>query len=245
MKGLRLALVGAYPPPYGGISTHVQRLADRCMQQGIDCVVFDYSRPARKAGNVLNLRQPVSWCRLLFHRFDIIHLHVSGTRWMVPACFALLARLKGARFVLTYHSLRGNFDIPGQAAMKLTLKAAARIIAMNTEIREKLSGLGAAPEKIAIAPSFLPPAVKEEDAEEVPAQTREFIANHTPVIAANAFSITEYQGADLYGIDMCLELVAALKRDYPRIGLVVFLSQPSNKARFADYQRRTRELDIA
>jgi len=31
MKALRLALVGVYPPPYGDVSIHVQRLLAGCL----------------------------------------------------------------------------------------------------------------------------------------------------------------------------------------------------------------------
>jgi len=47
--------------------------------------------------------------------------------------------------------------------------------------------------------AFILPTVREEDFKKVPQYVWDFIHQHQPVISANAFSISFYNGVDLYG----------------------------------------------
>ena len=50
---LRVALVGGYPPPYGGVSIHIQRLHTQCLKNKIRCTVYDISRHVKKVRHVI------------------------------------------------------------------------------------------------------------------------------------------------------------------------------------------------
>jgi glycosyltransferase involved in cell wall biosynthesis len=70
------------------------------------------------------------------------------------------------------------------------------------------------------------------------------MAGHTPLVTANAFAIIKYQGQDLYGIDMCIDLCAALKKDYPRIGFVFCLPGAGDDAAFNELKSRVSLQEI-
>jgi hypothetical protein len=42
-KKPRIALIGPYPPPYGGISVHIQRMAAHLEAEDIEYVIYDDS----------------------------------------------------------------------------------------------------------------------------------------------------------------------------------------------------------
>ncbi len=114
---MRILQIGRYPPPYGGVTVHIQRLADLCHREGIDCQVIDlYRRETPEVALPPFVHHPAQnlprglgeLYRLLRQEdTDITHVHVSSM-----ARFAWWGRLltKGARCgkrVLTIH--HGNF----------------------------------------------------------------------------------------------------------------------------------------
>jgi glycosyltransferase involved in cell wall biosynthesis len=244
---IKVAQVGIYPPPYGGVSIHIQRLHDICLDNGIRCTVFDVSRQVKKAPDVVNISRPWNWLRVLASRQDVIHVHTTGMHWIIPALFYYLARISGAKFFLSYHSLRykpADFDWLGRRVLKAVLSSASRCIAINTEIKEKLIALSAGPENVSVIPSFLPPAKKESEIAAIPREVREFMDRHKPVISASAFRAVVHEGIDRYGIDMCLELCAGLKDVYPGVGFVFCLPDIGDGRYFRELQRRIAEKGI-
>jgi glycosyltransferase involved in cell wall biosynthesis len=247
MEALRVALVGVYPPPYGGVSIHIQRLLAGCRDNNIRCTVFDRSLRAKKAQNVLNYLRFWNWPRILASHQDIIHVHTVDRNWQIPEFFRCLAAMKRARLVLSYHAMRHNpqdFSPLGRRMTKAVLKSASHCIAINSEIKGKLVTLGAMPEKVSIVSPYLPPVIKEEEIAAVPPEVWTFIAGHTPIISANAFAIIKDKGEDLYGIDMCIGLCAALKSDYPSVGLIFFLPSIRDFEYFNELKRRISEKGI-
>jgi len=59
---LKVALVGVYPPPYGGVAIHVQRLQAECLNNNIRCTVFNTNRYVKKAQHVGKSRHSCSAC---------------------------------------------------------------------------------------------------------------------------------------------------------------------------------------
>ena len=73
-----------------------------------------------------------------------------------------------------------------------------------------------------VIPVFIPPNENGEESS-IPQDIWGFIESHSPVITGNAYKIVFYNHIDLYGIDMCIELCAELKKEYPDVGLVFCL----------------------
>ncbi len=78
----------------------------------------------------------------------------------------------------------------------------------------------------------------------IPAEVREFVASRQPLIIGGAWSIVFYRGIDLYGVDMCVDLVAKLKRKYLRVGLLFALADIGDQSYFREIQRRIKDLDL-
>jgi hypothetical protein len=245
--GIKVALVGPYPPPYGGVSIHAQRLHGQKAANDISITVFDHSRQVSKTPGVINLGQFWNWPRVLLSKQDIIHVHTSHIHWIFPAVFYYLSRLKGAKFIITFHSLRygaREFGWIGSRMIRVVLSKASHCIATNEGIMKKLISMGARPEKISIIPAFLPPENIDEEITEIPQEVWDFMESHTPVISANAFSVVQHYNQDLYGIDMCIELCIRLKSYYPDIGFVFFLPEVGDYEYFTELKSRIAGAEI-
>ena len=103
------------------------------------------------------------------------------------------------------------------------------------------------PNEIIIEPAFLPPPEGEENKilETYPKGLFNFIDEHSHVVTANAFQISFHQGIDLYGLDMCIELTAKLKKDYPNIGFIFALANEKANENYLNKMKiKIKELEI-
>jgi len=260
---MKVAIIGPYPPPIGGISMHVQRLKERLERAGIQFTIYDLGTPKKEQEkNVVPVEKTKTWLlSLLFHACDqkIIHLNV-GSSWPLRVYFGLiLCPFKRKKYIVTWH---GN-DITWPYAVSCLRKPASGVkarfitwlvinsfkhadfvICVNPKGRDLLVSKGIKPDRVDVIPTFIPPIVKEEDIAEIPKGVWDFIDSHNPVISANAFKISFYNNQDLYGIDMCIDLCANLKRYYPKIGFVFCLPDIGDYEYFNKMKQRIAEKGI-
>jgi len=166
---------------------------------------------------------------------------------MMIILFFSLFKFRGAKFILTFHSFRDDLKHVKplrRKAMNISLRLASHCIATNLEIKEKLVSLGARPENISVLAAFLPPSIEEREIKRIPQKVWDFIDNHTPIIAVNAFKIVFYQDQDLYGLDLSVELCASLHNDYPKVGLVFCLPEIGDYEYFSKMKQRIAEKGI-
>lgn len=225
----KIALIGSYPPPYGGIAVHIQRLKGQLMKKwGYDCVVYDLGKQGElPEKNIIRIKSVKTWLpKCLFTaKEDVIHLHDPD--WRLRAIMGLMGLL-GKKTVISIHGASLADSLKGDGwfrrhIIKFTIRHTSFIIALNPKIKELALSLGVKPERIEVIPSFISPSIREEEVAEIPQEIWDFIDSHKPVISANAFKIAFYNNEDLYGIDMCIDLCANLKKDYPQIGFVFCL----------------------
>lgn len=102
------------------------------------------------------------------------------------------------------------------------------------------------PKKFTIESAFLPPDLTQEHfiIKTYPINLFSFIDTHYPIILANAFQLRLLQGIDLYGYDMCLELLHKLHKAYPFSGLIFALGSIGNEPYYLQMQKRAKELGI-
>ena len=235
---MKIALLGPYPPPYGGVSVHIERLKKKLEEKGIDCIVYDFfgARDQKDVYNVVTVSEPARWWLKYFFtaKEDVIHVHVSS--WFLRAVAGLMTLL-GKKIVVSIHgeslddSLREGSWFRKQV-IKFALKRTSFIITGNEKIRGLALSLGVDPQKVARIPAFILPTIEEEDYKKVPQYVWQFINEHKPVLSANAFRITFRNGIDVYGLDMIVELTARLKNSYQKLGVVFCLPSIGDKKYF-------------
>ena len=218
-KKPKIALIGVYPPPYGGISVHIQRLNEQLEKKGFECIIYDLRKEKEiLQKNVKATKNTKGWMLKYFlnARENIIHYHGYEPKSLL--LFSLLSIMRKKKVVFTFHSFRYNINNIG-LLQKFIFWIAARaniyFIAVGPQIKGEIVSLGVAPENIEVIPSFIPPHIREDEIAEIPQEVWAFMNSHSPVISANAYRISYYNNQDLYGIDMCIDLCANLKQYYP------------------------------
>lgn len=244
----RIALIGPYPPPYGGIAIHIQRLKEQLEERGYECAVYELGRQEPTEGNVIRVKNTKRWLLkyFFFAKEDVIHFH--NPDWRMRVIMGLMDLL-GRKTIISIHGESlNNSLVEGswlrKQIIKFGLKNTSVIITLNPKIKETALSLGVKPENIKVIPSFIPPSVKEEDIAEIPEEAWSFIDSHRPIILANAFMISFYNNQDLYGIDMCIDLCANLKQSYPKIGFVFCLPNIGDYDYFKKMKHRIAEKQI-
>ena len=243
----KISLIGPYPPPYGGVSVHIQRLKEQLEIHHLKCIVYDNTRVAKKEANVIIVKNMLVWSlnQFLFKEENIIHCH--GYSPLLISILSLLFITKRKKTMVTIHSFRydpKNMNFPDRFAFWIARMAQICFLVVSPDIKEKIIFLGIRPENIEVIPSFIPPSVSEEDLAEIPQEVWRFIDCHGPIILANAFRISFYNNQDLYGIDMCIDLCANLRQSYPKIGFVFCLPDIGDYDYFKKMKQKLAEKQI-
>ncbi len=245
---LKIGIIGSYPPPYGGVTVHIQRLMKKLDEHAIDYVLYDILGEQRESREprFVRIRHPKLWMLKYFFSGNTEIIHNQTTDWRGQVIVGLMGLL-GKKTISTLHSeklLRSwkTYNILKRKVLQIALQSTTALIVVNSEIRDFCTSLGVSPEKIFLIPAFIPPVPREDEMNEIPRDIWDFLDTHDPVISANAFAIKFFNGEDVYGIDLCLELCNSLKHRWNTIGLVFFLPQTGDadyfnrlKQRLADY----------
>jgi glycosyltransferase involved in cell wall biosynthesis len=221
-----ILIIGAYPPPYGGISVHIKRLFDLLKERyNIKIIDFSVNNIEKKKNNgVHNIRKPENIIKILFNKSDLVHIHISSKHLLIGLFISFYYRIWNKKVLVTYHSLRYNIEsINGLkvSIYKFLFRHINRHIAVSEEIKKKLMSFDVEEDRIEVLPGFVPPQIKKEDIDNIPNDVYDFIKNHSPLISANAYKIVKYNEEDLYGIDLLLSLVKRLRTEFDKIGLVI------------------------
>jgi glycosyltransferase involved in cell wall biosynthesis len=222
-RRLSVALVGDYPPPYGGVSVHVRALARGMRARGVDVLVLDIGKGDHRGDGVVPVRAPLAFARELAAaaaRGRLVHVHTSGANpksWLV-ALAASRARLPGGpRGVLTLHSGLGPAWLGASAERRALARAACagfgRVVGVSGEIAESLMRLGVPADRIAVLPAFSPAQIA---AGPPPQRLAAFRAAHAPL-----YAVALARGAT-YGEDLLDEALPLVRERAPRAGLVAF-----------------------
>ena len=212
--------VGAVPPPFGGVSIYVKRMRDFLDSRRIDNQVWDISNIKKTENNTINTKFPlIPFCYALRKDIDLIHYNISGSLTKNYIGFFNRAFFKNRTKVLTNHGdCRSLFSKNRKLIIK-SLNSFNAIICVKSGDKEYLLKEGISSDIYEI-PAFIPPTIQEKDSTEISQKVWNFVESHKPLISANACQIVFNNGQDLYGIDMCIDLCANLKREYPNIGLI-------------------------
>jgi len=163
---MKIVLIGGYPPPLGGITVHIQRLADFLLLEGYDVQVldqtaYDGSQPdfvcSLQGGMVSKLFQVIHFSSGISSK-AVVHFHIAGMqtfRWVGLFLMILFWR---QRKIITLHgsNFLSNLQYPFMRASVSTLfPFMDAIVAVNIHQQEALIQLGISPEKLYVIPAFI------------------------------------------------------------------------------------------
>ena len=210
-----VVILGAFPPPLGGNSVHIQRLYTALNTHGLRVAVLDYLGVGPASTNADVVRLHGGWLQKLRAVASfaattppraVIHMHVSGMgkfKWVAPfliTCFRRQPR------ILTIHS--GSFvrqaDRVGlRAYLSGLLKRFNEVVVVNDEQRRFLVRIGLSPHRVHVIPAFL---LDESE-----------IASESPLPAGTgngkAVVVTSGYLTPLYNYDVLIDCAARLPAD--------------------------------
>jgi len=222
----RIAIIGSYPPPYGGIGVHLERLARRLEAEGVDFVLYNTVSESERPPHVVSVaRRKHSWYLdfCLRHRCDVVHL--VTVNWLSRVLMGLTAWLRRGTYILSIHgkSISDALNESGRLQSILTrwlLRRMNVVVACNPQIQQECINRAGLPAKwVRMVPAFIPPLSGR--AEGLPQEIRLYLRSHEPVLSAVGWIGKAHAGQDMYGIDLLIALVTRLAKSYPRVGLVL------------------------
>ena len=169
---MKIAIIGAYPPPTGGNSVHIKRLYEALRSRSSKCSVVDlYGEPTAeiKDSNIYRFGSSnlISFFKCAWFLYknnsDVVHFHASALERFVYASlfFIFLIRSK-TKIILTIHS--GQFSDTYASFSKIKksfthflLRRLSHIITVNKKQKNLLESLHISPEKISVIPAYIPP----------------------------------------------------------------------------------------
>jgi len=204
-KKINVLITGPMPPPAGGISIHLQRL-QHLLKHEFNLDFIDESSSKNKLYfNIKSLNLFV-YLKKIIHS-DLVFIH-SGNR-LLKKLHIIAGKLFGKKVIITVHGYGKTRSLLFRLYDQLVFNLANKIILVNPEIRQKLN---LNENKIVIKNAFLPPVLSEEPNLSNVIETRLIAAKkqNKTIICANASRLDNFNGEDLYGLDMSIEATKML-----------------------------------
>ncbi|OCL98215.1 Glycosyl transferases group 1 [Aliarcobacter thereius] len=230
--------IGPIPPPIGGISIYLYRLSRKNKDLNT-LFINEMSISKYKFIKILFLGKKNT---IIYHSPSLYR------RLLLYICTYFTTN----SYIIVSHGqgLENSYkesDVFIKYLLKKTIMNSNYIQIVGNHLLEFLVDLGYSKEKIKIQHAFIEPPLEDEKhiLETYPINLSEFLNKNKPIVVANASSLVFHKNLDLYGLDMCIELTAKLKQDYPNIGFVFALANERVNIEYLNKMKeRIKELDI-
>ncbi len=246
----RLAILGSYPPPYSGVTTHIERLCRVLDDRKIPYRVYNATSETGDGDRVVSVQK---------HRGRWLVRYALTGRESAALVFSdrlpvwvagAVMTWRGRRVILRLRNVALHDYARGSWWRRRLSRYAIRkmwaVVCVNQDLLEEAVRLGVPRDRLLRCPGFIPPASAELDREGTDDAAWRFCAQHDPVIAANG-KVNWYRGTDTYGLDHLVELVARLKPQFPRCGAVACLAGHGERDQpyLDELVRRAEALNVA
>lgn len=235
---MKVLLIGSYPPPLGGVSVFLKRYRIKLEAEGHLVELLDPTR-------LSNIRLIAEITRAKAGGFGLVSLHYPSFPLM--KLLHTLGMLKETEVWDHNWRLAETWDAGQRQRYESWLRNSRALILVTPNLadyyREHEIAL---PIATRVESPFLPPPEAEESAilDSYTDETREFIAKSRPLLVANAFKLAFHKDVDLYGADLCVQVIAELKQQHPRIGLVFALAEIGDTGYFKKLQLKIADRAI-
>jgi glycogen(starch) synthase len=237
---LKVLIVGPYPPPFGGVSSHVQRATSALGRAGHTVAVLNHfgTQPAGTPVMGSLHRNPFHYfIKLRKARAGVVHYHYAGRLSLLLA--AALARWPRdeSRWLITLHnhSLERHLARrPSGPLIRWALGRFDQIVAVSPEIARFLKDHRVDTPTV-VLPAYVPSHAPAPAAHQnlVSSAAREdwapaaFFERPGETLVVSAYRVIRFgSGGDLYGLEAAAKTFAALGKDRAELRLAIFLSHP-------------------
>ncbi len=219
---MKIVLIGDYPPPYGGISVHVQQLSRLLAQNGAECRVIDIEPGTTPKEGAIRVKGYFDFLRRVFwfsYKGFVSHIHTNGHNfksWLAIWVTTWVGFLFGRRNIVTIHSgLMPAYSDGSGLAAKMLIRAAlwpaGKAIAVNEEIEKALLKLNVNPDRMIVLPAF----ALGNRSHSLPERVLAWRERFQPLITSAVYLEKEY------GTELLIEACQRLAQKYPNLGCLV------------------------
>jgi glycogen synthase len=225
-----LLLVGPYPPPLGGVSSHVRHVAEATAAAGYRVGVLDHFGGERTTSPVIAglRRNPVRYLlELGRRRAQVVHVHYAGRTSILFAAAVARRRWPHERWLLTIHNhsltpiLRSH--VQGRFA-RWALRQFDEIIAVSGEVRAGIAHY--LPEQsVVTVPAYV--GLGQLGGEPLEPAMSAFLGGPGVTLVVAAYRVRTLRGGgDVYGLDVAARAFSELAAELPTLKLALFLAHP-------------------
>lgn len=242
MKKESIIMIGPLPPPVGGVSIHVSRLIEKL----VDFYYIHTINTSQKNLGLIFRLIKLFFLSLFNPSKFFIHNHTFNIK--VNLIILMLCKLFRIDYIQTLHSFRFEKEKLSKRDVKrieIIIKNSYKIIVVNSKIKNDLLKFDSkAFNKITVLPAFIPyqGPVKSKNEFIRELKIDKFINSHEIILCANASKIEFHNSQDLYGIDLCIELMKELTNR--NVGLVFMLPHIGNEDYYYSMKNRIKEYGL-
>lgn len=204
---LNVRILGPFPPPFGGVAIHCIRLLESLNNIGIRATGYSLGGLPAGVTRIRRLSPAFFLSRTLVH----YHTDEGNHRWM--RLLSRYWRLTNTPYVVTVHSFRNRQEFSNPRILQSladAFRGAKAVIAISNEVANALESLlGFTHIGTRVIPSNLPLS-KWELNTQLPSSTAVKWQKAPIRLLANAGRVVDYQGKDLYGLDVLVEAFSSL-----------------------------------
>jgi glycosyltransferase involved in cell wall biosynthesis len=217
----KIAIIGPYPPPYGGISVHIQRVLEHAKAKNVSVDFFNET-----SGSICQQRylkfygkwnKLFALLKLLIYPYRLIHHHSPDS---IMRLILMSYGMLGKRVYLHIHGAslkdalaKGDF----MSYLLAKMMKHVHVLADNPEIAEIARKYHA--KSVAMIDAFIPPVYEEKIFRDFQEKLTLQRADYDLIVSMIGW-FTVYNHQDLYGFDLLAEAVGILKQKY-KIVIVV------------------------
>jgi len=217
---LDVVIVGPVAPPLGGISAHVERLAELLEREGLRVGIVDHFGNRGHPRVIATLRRnPLRyWWEMRRLQARVVHYHHS--RWSTLVATGLARRARRGTWIATVHGHELERSLSSRLPWVKWLGYWAlgrfdQLIAVSDAVAETIVRPGGPP--VAVIPAYLPPSepyARLDDAVDGP-----------PTALLSAYKVASRPSDDLYGLDIAGVILACACAQIPDLRCELFLSR--------------------
>jgi glycosyltransferase involved in cell wall biosynthesis len=219
VSSLDVVIVGPVAPPYGGIATHIERMASLLRGNGLQVGILDHFSHEQHSLVIGTLRRnPLRyWWEMRRLRVSVVHYHHA--RWSTLIAASLARRRCGGAWIVTFHGhdvepFLGS-RIPGVSMLtQWAISRFDRVIAVSAAVADGVSERTGV--DVMVVPAYLPADVVDQPEDE---------ASQPPTVIVAAYCVGKTSSDDLYGIDIAGAVYASASAVIPDLCLKLSLAQ--------------------
>ena len=233
-----IAIIGPYPPPYGGISVHIERILKLLPKNEIH--YYNIQKKSKYGRPFFGIWKYIFFIYFLFAPYKIIHYHSTSKK--IRLLLSIVSHFR-KNVYLHLHGASFTDTISENSFISRKIKSLipdTHFIASNEKLYETLAKLK--PLSIHLYDAFIPPVFNEDDMQEF---TEKFPIPQSKYIISMVGWFSKYNNEDLYGFDIAMNALNILVNIHNLdISIVASVNGINDKTLHQNFVIKRTKLDL-